>query len=503
MKRRASSTTTLSGTTAFQNGYGQAPSTSSYAPIAPRTGDASRSYAQANATKQPPGDADLGFEEVNRHTHGTEYYGPVSLFSFLKKLRSRAQSQKSKTTAVEKPEARGRDARDMSIVNLLHSSDYPMTSPGAANATSPEHARQPSLGSNQNTPYVMPSPSSTQLGMERSSTTPFATPFTRMSNQDIERECIRLYFVNLHNVHPILDEAKFLERCEAEVWGNRAMDETQCHHAFLALFYALAAVGAIQAGEDAAFMRDTASTRQAERYAGGNADGKAPAYPPLMLAKLFFERAKANLPDVFESCSLDTVQTLFFMVCSVPQLRANVWLTGFQAIFCQNALKPHSCYLYMGMAVRGSLAIGLPNYSGPDLVRAATTWWGLYSLEIEMCATAGRESSLRDPRQYRIPLPHIAAPDDPKQMFQTKMIDLAHIVVELAAVTEDPDFGQKLGEKSAMCLEIDAKLCSFKKALPPNLDWESSSLVEPEWVSKQKVVLRNRKFISLVSMYDC
>lgn len=78
-------------------------------------------------------------------------------------------------------------------------------------------------------------------------------------------------------------------------------------------------------------------------------------------------------------------------------------------------------------------------------------------------------------------------------MFQTKMIDLAHIVAELAAVTEDAEFGEKLGEKSAQCLLIDAKLCEWKKSLPANLDWESSSLVEPEWVSKQKVVLRNRQ----------
>jgi hypothetical protein len=147
------------------------------------------------------------------------------------------------------------------------------------------------------------------------------------------------------------------------------------------------------------------------------------------------------------------------------------------------------------MAVRGALAIGLPNYCGPALIPASTTWWGLYSLEIEMCAVAGRESSLRDPSAYRIPLPHVAAPEDPKQMFHTKMVHLANIVAELSVETTDPEFSSRLGEKSTNCLSIDAKLLEWKRSLPSSLDWETSSLVEPEWVSKQKVVLRNRTFL--------
>jgi hypothetical protein len=135
-----------------------------------------------------------------------------------------------------------------------------------------------------------------------------------MSNYDIERECIRLFFVNLHIIHPILDQHSFMERCEAEIWSKGDSPREPVQNPFLALFNAIAAVGAIQAGEDAAFMRDSSSVRQAERYAGGNVDGKAPTYPPIMLAKLFFERAKTHLGDVFEACSLETVQTMLFMV---------------------------------------------------------------------------------------------------------------------------------------------------------------------------------------------
>ncbi|KIW02725.1 uncharacterized protein PV09_06159 [Verruconis gallopava] len=428
-------------------------------------------FANVSVANQQP-ENESGFEEVNRHTRGTEYYGPVSLFSFLRRLRSRAHSQKLRTA--DKPETRSnRDARDMSIVNLLHSSDFPVTTPKWDGPAISETVRR---ASSQQSPWTrQPSASPTQTGSARrpSMSSSVHTTVPRLSNQDIERECVRLYFLNLHIVHPFLDQTQFIERCESEVWSLRPGQEVS-QSPFLALFNAVLAVGAINAGEDASFMRDTMSVRQAERYAG-HQDRKAPTYPPLKLAKLFFERAKTHLGDVFEACSLESTQALFLM-----------------AVFCQNALKPHSCYLYCGMAVRGALAIGLPNYTGPELVRASTTWWGLYSFEIEMCAAAGRESSLREPERYRIRLPHFAAPDDPKQPFQTYMISLAQIVEELSQETTDPEFNLHLPEKSVRCLEIDRKLVNWKNQLPPNLDWDSASLVEPEWVSKQKVVLRNR-----------
>lgn len=148
------------------------------------------------------------------------------------------------------------------------------------------------------------------------------------------------------------------------------------------------------------------------------------------------------------------------------------------------------------MAVRSALAIGLPSYSGSDACLASATWWGLYSFEIEMCAAAGRESSLRESHHYRIPLPHTVAPDDPKQLFHTHMVSLAQIISDLSQETTDPDFNLRLPEKSKRCLEIDMRLVDWKENLPPVLDFDSTSLVEPEWMSKQKVVLRNRKCTS-------
>lgn len=45
-------------------------------------------------------------------------------------------------------------------------------------------------------------------------------------------------------------------------------------------------------------------------------------------------------------------------------------------VFCQNALKPHACYMYSGNAVRTAIAIGLAN--GSRITRTAEakrTWW--------------------------------------------------------------------------------------------------------------------------------
>lgn len=273
-------------------------------------------YSPSHQSLSPAGqqpDAESGFEEVNRHTHGTEYYGPVSLFSFLRRLRSRAHNQGQGLKIAERPELRNtRDARDMSIVNLLHSSDFPVTSPGSGEA--PILDPQLPTNSQQPLPYQLPSPITTNSSLVRPPTasSQLLPSFPRLSNTDIERECIRLYFLNLHIIHPILNQADFISRCESEVWSRKPNPELG-QNVFLALFNAVLAIGAINAGEDAAFMRDTTTVRQAERFAGGP-NHTAPTYPPLKLAKLFFERAKTNLGDVFEACSLESVQTLFLMV---------------------------------------------------------------------------------------------------------------------------------------------------------------------------------------------
>jgi hypothetical protein len=114
-----------------------------------------------------------------------------------------------------------------------------------------------------------------------------------------------------------------------------------------------------------------------------------------------------------------------------------------------------------------------------------------------MCASAGRESALREPEHYHLPLPHTLSPGDPKQLFTSHMVPMAQIMERLSQEIYQSDDTKSLEERSKKCLEIDRNLHAWKSQLPSSLDFDRTSLTEPEWVSKQKVVLRNRKFTLL------
>ncbi|KAJ0297810.1 hypothetical protein COL516b_010420 [Colletotrichum fioriniae] len=135
-----------------------------------------------------------GLGQVNEHTEGAEFYGPTGTFYFLARLRSRANTQKQ-------PEV-GTHRKQSSIVNLLHSSDY----------STPPDSRI--LGQNQ---FAKASPQSN--GGRRESYQQGVVADVVLSAVDaafateLERECVRLYFQNLHNIHPILEQMTFLKRC--------------------------------------------------------------------------------------------------------------------------------------------------------------------------------------------------------------------------------------------------------------------------------------------------
>lgn len=200
-------------------------------------------------------------------------------------------------------------------------------------------------------------------------------------NHEVEKECIQLFFANLHLIYYFLDKNSFMESCERLIWSpdlNKSKTRgPHCLSKFSALYNAVVAVGAITAGDDAvaapkvqSFL-EARSKQQSERSAG-----KKAVYPPLELAQIYFAKAKALLGDLFEVCSLESTQTLFLMVRSLQtelKLTTHIW----QSIFCQYALKPHGCYMYSGMATRTASAIGIANE--PDLSRnpigAIRTWW--------------------------------------------------------------------------------------------------------------------------------
>lgn len=414
------------------------------------------------------------FGEVNRHTQGTEYYGPTGIYSFLLRLRVRARSQSLRDSSHGRHQGGGpgrpRSMRDLSIVNFLHSSDYHATGsannnqarshpviPSSWQAASPSQEPATSAGakSSHESHSHLPSPSSSH----EPSVGPTAPQGSVQTT--IERECLRLFFQNLHLIHPVIEESAFMERCENEIFSQR----TQPGGDFLALFNAVLAVGAVTAGPDTLLMKNAPAVASIE----------TPSFLPLKFAKLFFERSKAHLGDIFEACSLERAQTLFLL-----------------AVFCQNALKPHSCYMYSGMAVRSALAIGIPSLKGNESAPASALWWALYAHEVEMSASAGREATLREPTYYRIALPYALAPNDPKQSLSEHMVALAHLLQELYQESFRMERPALTTHDSVKSLDLDRRLLDWKASLPRQLDLDSGSLVEPEWLTKQKIVLTLR-----------
>lgn len=149
-------------------------------------------------------------------------------------------------------------------------------------------------------------------------------------NLEIEKECVQLYFTNLHLIYNFVDKAPFIARCERDVWSTSATADTSTQDEestqFLAMYHAVLAVGAITAGDDTVTVVSHQHVRSYIDYRTGQLNKpqrrKKTEYAPLELAQFFFAKAKALLGDFAESSSLETIKALFLMVRarSVAQL---------------------------------------------------------------------------------------------------------------------------------------------------------------------------------------
>ena len=250
-----------------------------------------RADGSQEAADQPQQEAD-GLGEVNRHTEGAEFYGPTGTFYFLSRLQSQANAQNLRHESRDtREQSSGRGLNGTSVVNLLHSSDYPVSKFSTGTDTS------------QRTGW-----SAGQVDSHAA------------TEAEIARECVQLYFQNLHCIHPILDRDVFLVRCEREVWNDPSHNngdtvvKTQAQNRFRALFSAVLAIGAITAGETS-MLTWTSTVRFLDQHEGcDNSGTSTTTYPPIRVARLFFGKCKQYLGDIFESSSFETAQTLFLMV---------------------------------------------------------------------------------------------------------------------------------------------------------------------------------------------
>ncbi|KAK2055470.1 hypothetical protein LY76DRAFT_578089 [Colletotrichum caudatum] len=413
-----------------------------------------------------------GLGQVNEHTEGAEFYGPTGTFYFLARLRSRANTQKQPDVGV----GVGVGVKQSSIVNLLHSSDY----------STPPDSRV--LGQS---PYGKGSPQSTVARRESlqqgsgsaggGGADAFLSAADASLATDIERECARLYFQNLHNIHPILDQAAFLRRCEDEVWLRPlplrpdilVCSQMRREARFLALYNVVIAIGAITAGETSLLMED--HTREFLDRTGQQPGEDDSLYPPIRLARRFFERSRLHMEDICESSSLETAQTLFLM-----------------SVFGQNALKPHSCYMYSGMAIRTASAMGIPTNIRSETSPESLLWWSLYSHEIEMCFSAGRQSGLRAPNMYSIPFPKTSHFPNSACCLINPMVDLAKILMWMTDNLSVHSNHMSLQRLSQTALSLDRDLDDWRTGLPRQLRFDMSSLEDSEFAMKQKTVLKLR-----------
>lgn len=278
-----------------------------HVPVSEATGTPAPSEEnQGSNIEQSTSSTAGGFGDVNQHTGGSEFYGPNGTFYFLSRLRSYAQSGPQswhlQNTAVGVGDS-------SSVVNLLHSSDYtpPDTQDANLHGSDTRSPARPDIeSSSANTSNTRVEESLSDMEIE------------------IQRECVRLYFDNLHCIHPILDHASFLTRCDKEMWlrnkGQRGSTPTsnqgqQRRQKFLALFNIVLAIGATTAGDTSLLTWDH-TTKFLERTGSDHVfSSPPPSYPPIRVARLYFERARTLLGDVFESSSLETTQALFLMVC--------------------------------------------------------------------------------------------------------------------------------------------------------------------------------------------
>ncbi|RAL02964.1 Zn(II)2Cys6 transcription factor [Aspergillus ibericus CBS 121593] len=457
-----------------------------------------------------------GLSGVNLHTNGTEFYGTSSNLAFLGNLYARARNQ-AETKALtipdnetsyhshegsnpafsslqsdktglnhlspNSPADRQSDGSQtnkaqLSIVNLLYNPKYPSHSPPEVNGRA-EDDRQGGTANAEGPRNNAPSHVDHHYEMA-----PVIDKLSDEAQLEIEKMFISSYFSNKHYIHPMLSKTSFMRRCENEAFllprrpgFYRGISE------FSGLYFAVVALGAINASPHETALLD----HYCSYLPSLGKPGTVTRPSSLDFADYYFGKAKQALGDLFESCSLESAQALLLL-----------------SVFCQNALRPHSCFMYSGMAVRTAVAIGLASGMSsvsPDARREGRrTWWCIYSHEIEMCCSSGRLDSMKELQYYQVPIPTLKAtsgnPLDPDA--EDDHVGMIPAMVALAQIMSEASHllyhspKRSMVEMSQIAMSLDSKLLTWKTTLPHFLDIDAASLNDTEWAFKQKLVLRLR-----------
>jgi hypothetical protein len=281
-------------------------------------------------------------DEINTHTSGTEFYGCSSNLAFLARLCAKAHNRAIMSSNNANPTGLGNDPyseedvtselrhlndKESSIVDLMYSTDY----------QSPTDVT-PSSQDAEDILYATVVPPSLSTAATKSSqkyrgastfdnprhVPPFRCRSSKLPTQEelrspeatrVEKLFIDAYFTNVHYIHPILLENPFKAQCARMVWSHQSGPIQGGYRSqFLALYYAVVALGAINSGIDQ-------GSSLAKYYSSVSWEDPLAASThrsTLEWASLYFALAKQALGDIMEISSLETCQALFLMVITHP-----------------------------------------------------------------------------------------------------------------------------------------------------------------------------------------
>jgi hypothetical protein len=275
------------------------------------------------------------------------------------------------------------------------------------------------------------------------------------------------YFRTLHFVHPIIDQDNFIKRCH-DLWRGQVSKVTR---SFKALYFSVLALGSL--------------TRiWTEQHING--------LGRLEWTRLLFEKADLALGRAGSLNDLEGVQAPYIM-----------------ALVCQHELNPSLAYAYAAMAIRTAFSTGInrrPVFrdakfpSDSPTLAVSRTWWGLYSLEIELSFTLGRPDMLgSDLYHNRLPPP---IGDDENSIIPA-MLGLSRIMREtsLRIYLSRSTLTEKLQQANHLEHELDSWVAHLPLGIRPCSSAEStapSKLRDPYWPKLQMLILRIRKYEKII-----
>ncbi|KAH6856158.1 fungal-specific transcription factor domain-containing protein [Chaetomium sp. MPI-CAGE-AT-0009] len=370
---------------------------------------------------------------VNRHTHSVEFYGKSSSVALLSQVQRSGEGSAFPAEQSIDPST---------IVSSLHNPAFSPASQGddqpAASFPAPSHYRQC-------------------------------------------RSFLDQFLSSIHYVHPIVDKAAFLRRCEL-LWGGSG--ETIQDASFTALYYSILSLGALVGVRD---------------------DEPIDGIENLQWSRKFFNEARRRCNKLGIATDLNMVQCYFFM-----------------AKVCQNELNAHWSYMYIGLAVRTALAMGINRAPPPDtkkdqaqLGAESRTWWGLYSLETEISFAMGRPDTLGADSYHNQHFPFVpslesASPTTPgsSDNFDPPYCAIIKPMVDFSRITRKVCHGIYLRNNTTpktvgLADQIEQELDEWVNSLPSLIRPQPKSVGKPEslraakeakWVKRQRLVLLIRYF---------